>query len=94
MKERVQITKIEITTKDGVKIPLSIAEAKDLHSQLDELFGVKEIKYYPYAPIILDRTIKPYWSEFNPVWTSNTVSCSGISGLSMLCTTTLVVDES
>jgi hypothetical protein len=93
MKEKVQITKIEITTKDGVKIPLSISEARDLHGQLDELFGPKEIKNFPYAPIIIDRTIRPYWPEYYPSWRGNTVYCSGNSGLLMSCETKPVTDE-
>ena len=51
--EKVSITEITITTKEGVTIPLSLEDARDLHLQLDGLFGSKT-EYVP-GPLIVDR---------------------------------------
>ena len=83
MSNKLKITKIELTTKDGNKVELSLDEAKDLHGQLDELFGQKSATYIPYSPIIIDRTDRPWWQQYNPVWGDGTVYCSSNSGLSV-----------
>ena len=83
MSNKLKITKIELTTKDGNKVELSLDEAKDLHGQLDELFGQKSATYIPYYPIIIDRTVRPWWQPYNPVWGNGTVYCSSNSGLSV-----------
>lgn len=64
---KLKLTKIEVTTKDGKKIELSLDEAKDLHEQLHELFGEKKF-FLPSAPVVIEP---PY------------VTCSAQSGLSV-----------
>lgn len=83
MSNKLKITKIELTTKDGKKVELSLDEAKDLYGQLDELFGVKSAPYTPYSPIIIDRTVRPYWELYRPVWKREAIYCSSKSGLSV-----------
>lgn len=83
MSDKIKISKIEVSTKDGKKVELSLEEAKDLHSQLDELFGQKTAPYIPYSPIIIERHVRPYWQQYNPVWRDNTIYCSSNSGLSV-----------
>ena len=39
MSNKLKLTTIKLETKDGKEIELSLAEAKDLHDQLHELFG-------------------------------------------------------
>ena len=61
---KVKLTKLELTTKDGKTVELTIDEAKDLHEQLHELFGAKTV-YLPSAPIY----IEPYrWPYSRPYW--------------------------
>ena len=62
MKNKLRLTKIELETKDGKKVELSIEEAKELHDQLHELFGAK---FVPFAPIIIERDRYPWprWAE-------------------------------
>lgn len=95
MSGKLKITKIELSTKEGKKVELSLEEAKDLHGQLDELFGQKAAPFIPYSPIIIDRTVRPYWPGYNPIWYSGVcgsavpgglggaVTCSSNSGLSV-----------
>ena len=77
---KLKLTGIELKTKEGQKVSLSIDEAKDLHKQLDELFGVE---YIPSTPIYIERDRfyrQPtrYYPEF---WYSNSVSLTSPSRL-------------
>ncbi len=70
------LTKIELKTKDGKKIKLTADEARELYNQLHELFGAK---YIPIAPIVI---AKPYVPSPLPYWLGST-TCgigSGVSG--------------
>jgi hypothetical protein len=62
---KLKLTKIELTTKDGKKVELSLDEAKDLHDQLHELFGQKTV-FVPGAPVIIERD--RYWRPYQPYW--------------------------
>lgn len=61
MSKTLKVTKIQLETENGKKISLSIEEAKELHAQLDELFGTDNTVY-------VDRGFwyrpwgSPYWS--------------------------------
>jgi hypothetical protein len=87
---KLKLTKIEMTTKDGKAVELTLDEARDLHAQLDELFG-KKVEYIPSQPIVIDRyRYRPYryWSE--PMWgtdggTKVWMSAKSDSGLSLTC---------
>jgi hypothetical protein len=52
MSKKLKLTKIALETKDGKAVELTIEEAKELHQQLDSLFGEK---YLPATPIIIER---------------------------------------
>ncbi len=58
MSKKLKVTKIELETKDGKKVQLSLDEAKELHDQLHELFGEK---YVPGTPIAIERDL--YWPD-------------------------------
>ena len=80
MAKKLKVTKITMTTKDGKEVELSLDEAKDLHGQLEELFGEKTT-YLPSQPrwIYPER---PYWQPYGPVWVADKMTCScGTSGL-------------
>ena len=68
-KKKLKVTGLELETKDGKKVGLTLAEAKDLHEQLDELFG-KEVPG-PAYPIYIDRW-RPYWQQPYYSWTTTT----------------------
>lgn len=85
MSNKLKLTTIKLETKDGKAVELSLAEAKDLHDQLHELFGEK---YVPSIPIVIERERypwRPYWSrttapyEIPVTWCGN--ECS--SGLKL-----------
>lgn len=59
MSKKMAVTKIEITTKEGVTIPLTVEEAKDLYKELKGLFGVWE-DFPPHTPIIIREWPYPY----------------------------------
>jgi hypothetical protein len=63
MTKKLKLTKIELETKDGKKVELSIEEAKELHDQLHELFGSK---FIPSVPIIIERDRYPW--PYTPRW--------------------------
>lgn len=52
MTTKLKLTTITLMTEDGQQIALSLAEAKDLHEQLHELFGPK---FAPQVPIVIER---------------------------------------
>ena len=90
MGNKLKLSKIEITTKDGKTVALSLEEAKDLHAQLDELLGSKTV-FVPQTPIVIERERWPYWSPYQPVWCGSTgktddyarVTCTADSGLAV-----------
>jgi len=67
MSKKLKLTKIELETKDGKKVELSLDEAKELHDQLHELFGAK---FVPSVPIIIerDRYPWPFVTPYVPRW--------------------------
>lgn len=52
MSSKLKLKTIKLETADGKTVELSLAEAKDLHDQLHELFGPK---YVPQTPIVIER---------------------------------------
>jgi len=75
-----KLTNIELTTKDGKKIKLSLRDARKLYLDLVELFGSKTI-FNP--PVVIERTGPP-WPE--PRWPQ--ILCSdNTSPLSLLSET-------
>jgi len=73
MSKKLKLTKIQLETKDGVQISLSLDEAKDLHDQLHELFGTK---YAPNIPIYIDRYI-PTYNPLRPYWDTQPYCSNG-----------------
>ena len=63
MSNKLKLKTIKLETSDGKTVELSLAEAKDLHDQLHELFGPK---YVPQAPVVIERDHYP-WS-YEPRW--------------------------
>jgi hypothetical protein len=89
MSNKLKITKIELTTKDGKAVELTLEEAKDLHAQLAELFANKPV-YVPSAPVIIERDRWPHWQPYQPMWIPNqgfdgytSITCQADSGLTM-----------
>jgi len=72
MSKTVKITKIEITLKDGTTMSLPLEEAKELFTQLEGLFGKKEI-VIPSIPVTPTNPwatpINP-WQLNPPMWTT------------------------
>lgn len=66
MSNKIEITGLKLKTRDGKTVNLSLAEAKELHEQLDNLFGKKTV-YIPSNPIVIDR-YSPYWYDHSK-WT-------------------------
>ena len=63
---KLKLSGIELETSSGQKVKLTLDEAKELHDQLNELFGVK---YVPSAPIYID--CDRYWPRRpweSPIW--------------------------
>lgn len=89
MSKKVKINSIEIETKDGKKTSLTLAEAKELHEQLNGLFG-KNIQYIPSQPIVIDRDrwlrdYRPFYNITSTTTDANTYQwcVSGKNGLSV-----------
>ena len=76
MGKKLKLTKIELETKDGKKISLSLDEAKDLHDQLHDLFGKKDTVYIPSSPlppIIIERGRYPWRNPCTPYWRGDSI---------------------
>lgn len=76
MTKRLKLTKIELETKDGKRIELSLDEARELHDQLHELFGAK---FIPSTPIIIERDRYPW--PYTPRWIESPTTAPPIPGL-------------
>jgi len=59
MKNKLEVIKLEIKTAAGKKVELTMAEAKELHDQLHELFGKK---YVPSHPVVIERD--RWWPQY------------------------------
>ena len=85
MSNKLKLTKLELQTKDGQKVELTLDEAKELHAQLHELFGDKTV-YIPGAPVIIerDRWPRPYWGDWTITGdTSNRLAATAASGMTV-----------
>jgi len=54
-----EVSGIEIKSKSGKKIVISVEEAKDLYEHLNELFGKKYMQPNLPFPVIIEKT-HPY----------------------------------
>lgn len=54
MSKKVKVSDIVIQYPDGESKQVSVADARELHKQLDELFGKKNVTM-PTAPVIIER---------------------------------------
>lgn len=87
MKTKLKLTKIGLKTADGKEVELTLDEARELHLQLDALFGKKVTADLPYPPlpsfpIIIERPwvpSGPHWTP--PMWyTGDTASAPALPG--------------
>ena len=58
---KIKVTGLELETTSGQKVKLTLAEAKELHEQLESLFGAKTAYVQPYV-------VRP-WYPYSPYWT-------------------------
>lgn len=85
-KKRMKVKKLTLETRSGKEIELSLAEARDLYNELNELFGAN---YIPSTPVYIypDRYTypsQPYYISGTGTGTSTTLtSCAASSGLLM-----------
>jgi hypothetical protein len=66
MSEKVKVNGITVAFPDGSTKELSIEHAKELYSQLNELFGSKVV--LPSYPVVIEREVWPRWGQ--PMWVS------------------------
>jgi hypothetical protein len=88
-RKKLKVTGLELETKDGKKVALTLDEARELHEQLDDLFG-KEVQYVPSQPIY----VRPWWERPDvPPYITCTVgpSTSNVSGIAKSNTTGMQV---
>ena len=45
MDQKLRVTSIVLTTANGMRVELTIPEARDLHEQLAKMFGKKPCEY-------------------------------------------------
>jgi len=67
MSNKLKLTKLEIKTKDGKRVSLTMEEAKELYDQLHELYG-ERIVVQPYQSIVIERDRYPWTYPGNPIW--------------------------
>ena len=83
MSEKLKLEKLILGTNGGKKkIELTLEEAKELHAQLDALFG-KKVEFVPGGytpPIIIERNhwpwVYPYPYHNTPTWCGDTATVS------------------
>lgn len=85
---KLRLTELTLTTKDGQYVRLTLDEARDLHAQLAELFAPKAAPW----PVVIERERWPAtWMPYSPTWVSPSsgdplpplprITCSAPSGL-------------
>jgi hypothetical protein len=82
MAKQIKVSKLTLTTTDGKTIELAMDEAKELHSQLEQLFGEK-VRYVPSQPVVIPweyRPWQPYWRS--PIYGDTTITMNTSSGMS------------
>jgi len=80
MTKKLKLTKIELETKDGKTVELSLDEARELHDQLQDLFGAK---YVPNTPIVIERDYWPWRNPYRPYWGDVQCTLEGNTGLNV-----------
>lgn len=64
MADKMKLTGIGLTTPDGDPVKLTVTQARDLYTQLHELFGRDETRQ-----IIIERDRWPIpWRPYRPFW--------------------------
>ncbi|HRV18809.1 MAG TPA: hypothetical protein P5317_12465 [Myxococcota bacterium] len=88
MDQKLRVTSIVLTTANGMRVELTIPEARELYDQLTEMFGKTPVN----TPVIIDRHHWPMpWRPYQPMWVSDQtgdatpnpcrIVCSAPSGL-------------
>ena len=74
MTKKLRVTGLEVETRDGKKVALTLDEARELYELLHGLFG-KESPGAPSYPLVLERDgwYTP-WPYYNPAWRSDTTA--------------------
>jgi hypothetical protein len=72
MSNQVKVKAIQIEYPDGSTKQLTIDDARELHRQLETLFGVR-IETTP-GPVIIERD---WWPRWRQVWSSDDVIDTG-----------------
>lgn len=72
MEESVKVESIIIKMTSGKKVTLTIEEAKSLFTQLEQLFGVKDV-VISALPTIIYRDHWP-WPGYTPIWAADSKS--------------------
>lgn len=81
-KGKLKLTGIKVKNSDGEEIELTMEEAKDLHEQLDELFGKETITIT--QPVYIERE-RHYWEKPPYRWIWGTTTESIPMGNQTLC---------
>ncbi len=68
MDQKLRVTSIVLTTANGMRVELTIPEARDLHEQLAKMFGKNLVN----TPVIIERHHWPMpWHPYQPMWVSD-----------------------
>ena len=78
----IEVSAIEITTKDGTTVRLTLDEARELHEQLQGLFRTPQITFVPAPAPIIIRERYPWINPWGPVWTTTNSEFGGCVTLS------------
>ncbi len=81
---KVELGAIQIQYPDGTVKQLSLDHARELHKQLDELFGEK-IKYVPSAPVTIFRDKWPSWRPYSHFGSNTTSDYTPVSKPTVFC---------
>lgn len=74
--KKIKVTGLELETKKGQKVILTLDEAKELHEQLDELFGAKSNYNYTSPWIWFTPNSRPYYYNNTPPQYTYTITSS------------------
>lgn len=86
---KIKVTGLKLETKNGKKIELTLAEAKELHEELDELFGFKERIEYRYSypslrqPYVWYNVTAPNWGTITTTANNNVEVNSNVTQMKL-----------
>lgn len=80
---KIKVTGLKLETENGKKIKLTLAEAKELYDQLEDLFGVEvEVEHHYHDHPYVWKQPYIWYNSTNSPWSTLTTTATNIMAVS------------